>query len=161
MRMGIAQHQNCFFKVNASSQIYLLWISEKLKMQTLRHLPYIYVLCQRHYYFIGKCLVSDFAWILSSSTKRFIYFQSQHILLVQWSGSGNGNWGWWPGDWADMTVESAWSKEVVPYCRQENTTAPVCLGWEILCVWGLGSMQGRCWNGIPLLESERLVKSRG
>lgn len=35
-------------------------------MQTLRHLSYIYELCQRHYYFIGKCLVSDFAWILSS-----------------------------------------------------------------------------------------------
>lgn len=35
-------------------------------MQTLRHLPYIYVICQCHYYFIGKCLVSDFAWILSS-----------------------------------------------------------------------------------------------
>lgn len=57
-------HTKTFFKDSAPSQIYLYWISEKLKMQTLRHLLYIYVICQCHYYFIGKCLVSDFAWIL-------------------------------------------------------------------------------------------------
>lgn len=132
-------------------------------MLTLRRLPpYISVICQCNYYFTGKCLVSDFARTLSSrererGTKQTVLYLSVSCLysnLVQQMG----NWGWWPGDWADMTVEGALrSKGMV---RPADGSVPPSLGlfgWEVFLqgaqvAWGEGAgMEFPCCQGRDVL----------